>query len=878
MQHNHQTFLTMLHCPYKAWQLSRETSTPDPNAPALPLGATINDKIALAAFYSQDPEIQLSDRDRKSCSTYSGQARALLTTTENVLSRPEAPSFFKIAHCSECKYKKSCYQKLKERDCISLLAGMTPKVIDKYRKKGITTITQLSHLFRPRRRSRSLHVTGRYLFELKALAIRERKTFVLHPPDTAITPTSIYLDFEGLPDSKFHYLLGGIIVSDEQIKDRFSFWSDDEKQEMDYFGQLLNLFRQYPNANIYHYGSYETKALKAAVRLLGGDFAKEWPSIEKRMINLLSYLRTHVYPPTYSNGLKEVGSFLGFQWGDPQADGLQSISWREQWEKTHSESLKQKLVEYNLDDCEALRRVHQWFCQLAAGADQEGVQQVSNMKKHSPYRLRANVEFGEDFQIINKAAYFDYQRAKIYWRNQPKSKTPAANKPTRKSKRQRKGAIARRTKKVNEVVIRPTLDECPHCRSRKLHHFPILKDSFKQIDLKFTASGIRRHVVQYRLPVSDCTACGRRLAIRHSRLYYGDTFFAMVVNYYVNYHLSNDMICKLLQEEYGIIVGRSYLVTARNAWWDRTWEPVADYIREIVLHSPVIHIDETTIPLKGQSGYVWVFATTHSVFYHYTPTRNSEFLRELLKGYKGIVVSDFYPGYETLEVTRQKCLIHLIRDLNDDLFKVPFDEEYRSMVSAFGKLLRGMIETIDRHGLQKAYLEKHRADAERFYQTFIEGNPTSELSVRYSKRLKKHWSELWTFLHHDGVPWNNNNAEVAIKAFAQHRHGVKGMMREDGLREYLQMLSVAQTCRYRNLSFLQLLRRKCGLWENISYDALPGYLPFSQARLFVQRLGFKGKRDWSAWSKEGNRPSFIPSDPHLIYKNKGWTNWQDWIY
>lgn len=197
------------------------------------------------------------------------------------------------------------------------------------------------------------------------------------------------------------------------------------------------------------------------------------------------------------------------------------------------------------------------------------------------------------------------------------------------------------------------------------------------------------------------------------------------------------MISKLIQEHYGIWISKMYLVMYKSKWWGRIWEPVESYIKNIVLNSPVIHVDETTIKLATESGYVWVFATTHSVFYHYTSTREVGFLQDLLRDYKGVIISDFYPGYDTLNVKRQKCLVHLLRDLNDDLFKNPFNEEYKIIVSNFGKLLRNIIETIDRSGLQKAYLEKHQNDVDRFLKEFIECPHTGELSTKCAKRLKK---------------------------------------------------------------------------------------------------------------------------------------------
>jgi len=870
MQPRIKTLEAMLYCPYKAWQISKEEIAEDRD-----LLKNVQNPIAVSAWQiSLLPPVaeqMLTVRSSKQ----EKQAQQLLTDTITILNKDQPPPFYRILHCSECQFKNSCYKKLKERDCISLLPGMTPKAMGKYHSRGITTITQLSHLFKPRRR-RAPQASGSYLWELKALAIREQKTFVIQPPVFNYGTAAIYLDFEGTSDENHIYLLGGLIIQEGKPEENFSYWSGQKEHEEDNFKKLFNLFLQYPDAVIYHYGSYETKALKQAVKKWPKSF-KQWPAIEKRMVNLLGYLRTHIYPPTYGNGLKELGAFLNFQWQDPEADGFLSMDWRRQWELTGIIDWKERLIQYNLDDCRALYHVQRWFCKLASDAQLENVQQVAQMKKHTPYHLQNNLDYGEDFQTISKAAYFDYQRNKIYWRNELKKQTPAASSLNHKPKTQR-GIIAWQPKKVNEVIIIPPLKVCPKCGHTKLYQSRKDVTFVRQTDLKFTASGIRQHVTEYRTRSSICARCKNRTRNQNLRMmHYGDNLFALVINYYVNYHISNALISDLIKEHYGIWISPMYLVMYKNRWWNKTWEPVAAYIKNIVLNSPVIHIDETTIKLARESGYVWVFATTHSVFYHYASTREVGFLQELLKGYQGIIISDFYPGYDTLNVKSQKCLIHLIRDLNDDLFKNQYDGEYKAMVASFSKLLRKIIETIDKHGLKKAYLEKHIKDTETFFKEFIECDYKSELSLKYAKRFKKHWEQLWTFLHYDHVPWNNNNAEAAVKAFAQHRRGVKGQMNVKGINEYLQMLTVAQTCRYRNISFLDFLRKKKGIWENVQPEALPGFLPIEQAKLFIHRLGFERKAQWNEWLRNHNRPSFIPSRPEWTYKDKGWTDWHDWI-
>jgi len=83
----------------------------------------------------------------------------------------------------------------------------------------------------------------------------------------------------------------------------------------------------------------------------------------------------------------------------------------------------------------------------------------------------------------------------------------------------------------------------------------------------------------------------------------------------------------------------------------------------------------------------------------------------------------------------------------------------------------------------------------------------SKIAKKYQRRLTKYSQKLFTFLDHDGVPWNNNAAEHAIKHFARYRRDTDGKVTERGIRDYLVLLSIYQTCEYRNVSFLDCLLR-----------------------------------------------------------------------
>ena len=78
--------------------------------------------------------------------------------------------------------------------------------------------------------------------------------------------------------------------------------------------------------------------------------------------------------------------------------------------------------------------------------------------------------------------------------------------------------------------------------------------------------------------------------------------------------------------------------------------------------------------------------------------------------------------------------------------------------------------------------------------------------MKCKERFEKNRDRLFTFLKYDGVPWNNNNAEHAIKAFARLRDVIAGSSTEKGIDEYLTLLSICQTCRYSGMDFLDFLK------------------------------------------------------------------------
>jgi len=237
----------------------------------------------------------------------------------------------------------------------------------------------------------------------------------------------------------------------------------------------------------------------------------------------------------------------------------------------------------------------------------------------------------------------------------------------------------------------------------------------------------------------------------------------------------------------------------------RRYRTACRRILDRILKGGLVHADESHVNLRKDKGYVWVLANLEDVLYIYRPNREAAFLEDLLKDFKGVLVSDFYSGYDSLPCAQQKCLVHLIRDINDDMKCNPYDDEFKGLAAEFAKLLRSIVDTIDKHGLKKCHLYKHKAEVARFFRDLASRIYRSELAESYQKRFAKNEGKLFTFLDHDGIPWNNNPAEHAAKAFAKYRRINDGMLEEGGLSDYLVLLSVYQTCKYRGVSFLKFL-------------------------------------------------------------------------
>jgi predicted RecB family nuclease len=720
----------------------------------------------------------------------------------------EPPPLLLNRHCAVCDFQQRCRGLAIESDNLSLLSAMTGKERAKFHSKGIFSITQLSYGYRPRRRKRkrlddesskqSSKRDARIVrndHKLKALAIKKNQIHVVGAPSLKFDGTPTFLDVEGMPDRDFYYLVGLRFERDGEHVER-SLWADELDGERALWENCLRELKAIGNAQIVSYGAYETRFLKQmkARYTLAPEDVEFVDRLIERAVNLVGRIYGKIYFPTYSNSLKEVGRYLGFAWAWPRASGAAAPLLRRVWELGADDGIKRELIEYNMDDCRAAAKVAEAVVRIcgdgAPGLDTVDVSSLEGGFQRTFGKFNSALP---EFAKINKAAYWNYQRSKVYVRTDN-----AIRRTVRKS-----GGRRKNSKVEKEVTVKDAPIKCSKCGATRLWTY---RDKTHIVyDLKFTRRGIKRWAVRYHYSMHRCSECRAEMTIyspRDSR--YGPNLRAFFIYLLIELRLSLQKATEHVSALFGIALPNSTAHDIKSELAEKYMPTYRDIIRQIS-KGALVHADETRGVVIGGGHYVWVFTNLTTVAYVYAESRESTILDNVLNGFSGVLVSDFYAAYDSVPCAQQKCLIHLMRDINEDLHKNPFDEDLKEIARRFGTLLRDIVETIDSHGLKARSLAKHKKAAVGFVEHVVAMNCEAEAGLALQKRIEKNRDKLFTFLDYDGVPWNNNNAEHAVRAFTRLRNAI-GTSTPKGTREFATLLSIQQTLRYRGMTFLEFMR------------------------------------------------------------------------
>ena len=413
------------------------------------------------------------------------QVSPMIESLLSQIDEDKAPHILLNRHCDVCDYKDRCRAEAGRADHLSLLKGISEREVEKHNSRGIFTVSQLSYTFRPRRYQYQSKSSPPHTYALQALSLREDKVHVNSQPKTPLSDTRIYVGIEGDPGRELYYLIGVLTVEGGRWA-YHSFWANEECDQAKIAEQFVRFMSKFSGFRLYHFGSYDVRALKTMRSQVAACNLKSFDQCIENAVNVLPIIYHHFYFPVYSNSLKNVASVLGFRWTCTEPNAQQTIVWRHRWEQTGQESWKSQILDYNRDDCIALKKVVEFIEQRLdctnrhhnLAANGPTVVRTDDMLLPDPYPQRfQRTEFEiPEWNYINECAYFDYQRDRVYLRTNPTLRRIA-------NRNVRSRSTRRRLDKTVEIEVKT----CPKCGGKKYDDKgPVSK---VVVDLKFMRKG-----------------------------------------------------------------------------------------------------------------------------------------------------------------------------------------------------------------------------------------------------------------------------------------------------------------------------------------------------------------------------------------------------
>ena len=350
------------------------------------------------------------------------------------------------------------------------------------------------------------------------------------------------------------------------------------------------------------------------------------------------------------------------------------------------------------------------------------------------------------------------------------------------------------------------LECCPCCQGpvRRTNRVP------RRRLVEDIPSGITPVVTEHTIPRYWCPACqkevepqvpdalpnaqlGNNVLTLSAWLHYGlGNTLSQVVEVF-NHHLQIELTPG------GLIQMWYRLQAVLFAWYQQ--------IQREALRSAVLHADETGWRVKGQTHWLWCFSNPDVTYYMIDRSRGHPALAKFfVEEFAGILVSDFWGAYNFVECGgRQTCFVHLLRDLVQvEKYQRP-GENWPPFAKKLRRLLGDAIRLWKDADCSAESRASRRALLDRRLQELLDTSWDDPQAQRLLKRLQRHQGDLFTFLDHAGVPFENNHAERAIRPAVIIRKNSYCNRSERGADTQAVLMSIYRTLKQRGHDPIQTI-------------------------------------------------------------------------
>ena len=243
--------------------------------------------------------------------------------------------------------------------------------------------------------------------------------------------------------------------------------------------------------------------------------------------------------------------------------------------------------------------------------------------------------------------------------------------------------------------------------------------------------------------------------------------------------------------------------------------------------SAVLHADETGWRINGQTCWLWCFANAQVCYYMIDRSRGSPALQAFFTdAFDGTLVHDFWAPYASIVADdRQYCLVHLLREL-EKVDQHNAGDEWRSFAKLLRRLIRDGIRLRQRPDFTPERYQSRILRIDARLQELATWQDVGGAALyadadtqRLSKRLRRHWDHLFTFLDKPEVPFDHNLAERAIRPAVILRKAGQSNRSEQGAATQAVLMTVFRTLKLRGLDPIRTVT--AGLRTYIQTGELP---------------------------------------------------------
>lgn len=232
-----------------------------------------------------------------------------------------------------------------------------------------------------------------------------------------------------------------------------------------------------------------------------------------------------------------------------------------------------------------------------------------------------------------------------------------------------------------------------------------------------------------------------------------------------------------------------------------------DVILTSIRASPLIHMDETGWNVSGVRHWLWAAVNKQLAYYRIERSRGAKIPKEILpEKYGGILVTDFYSAYNKLSGRKQRCLVHLEREMHRCFLRDQSEEyvKHHKILKRIIQDARELKASQKKFSLVR-YLKKVSLLRRRLLHWACRQHENKNLK-RLSQRFMKHALEMLTFLEEPEVPADNNLAERMIRPHVIIRNRSFQNRSDAGAKAHETLMSLLHTLRLQEKNPLEFFR------------------------------------------------------------------------